>query len=1197
MTTPPKTIMTRREFLTTVAGTAASLSVFPDNLYAQNRPAAPTGLRIGTNPPPPSTPSGFSAAAASSSQVNLRWSASSGSVTSYLLEWSANGTSGWASVGTTAGTTLSHTGLTASTAYYYRISATGPGGTSGYATASATTQASGTTVSAPAAPSAVAFSAVTATSATITWTRNAINEDGHVVEVSLDGGFGWREATRTASGAATATVLTLLPGRTYIPRVRAFNVGGLSAPAIASTSFTTPLNPATAPATPTNTSALPASDTVMSIAFMLADDQETGVKVYTCATQNGSYTLATTTPARVGQCYLSGLTHSTTYWYQLAATNSLGDSARTAPFSGTTLAAGQVASPTGRNPQFVWTPQWQAAWNQALADYNANPSAPTTRGGQYYKQILTVANGAPGSSYAQWGLFQMLVFQITGNTSYATAALACLDYYSTAGAYQTVTGVTDSQHFTMNATTLSDYYAAGYNQFRCRFTSGVLNGRILSITSLASKSGGLVTLYAPASSAPSIGDTFVFCSAPFTGQGGFGAVNSLRDNFEEYVLMLDWLWPGLASANQLRVLYAVSCWADYGLGNTGGASPRSYPISLPSPYGACANDALTDNDQTQGTYFGLAMFDNSNLNPNAGTILSGTYRNYASPGWPVGGLTATAISNSSLRNAVERIACCQDGGETIDSGMYSSTLYYPTLGITSLYTALGVENFPRQRRVISDAARFQLQRWTSDFLRMWSWGDEQSPHVLWTPIPQTDAGQWAGACQHIASIGPAAAAHAYARFQQASSVEARFYLLQYPNTPTALVSTQPTSAYAPGIGHAIMRDGWGSTGSQFVADCNAYCTEDHSAWFMGSFDLDRDGEPVITHLEGDWAALVGTGSLDRGDGFPEAVNSMILGGMDKMFDVSGPTAVEPGTAGDYLFAQCSSYGNYAMGTYMPPTIYENEHTRSLLYLPDVTNHAIDTIVVYDRTMVANLRNLAGYPWNTTYSYRPQDSSLPALKQWNLNLRGTPTLNSGDTSWTTPGSQSVRCAHLLPAGFTRTVYNFSVLADCQNAWEVTPTGTIGESSNSYVSSEFVVTPYQLRVIPATAWPAGTAPVWDEFLNVIQVVGSSGTMPAAPATVASTGGLLRGTLLHRTGLNDALVLFGASPHGRVLHAGDTIGWTATASATDIYLFDLDPALSWSTTLDGGSSTVLTVSSQGVARLPAVAGSGSHTLGIFP
>jgi hypothetical protein len=82
----------------------------------------------------------------SATQINLLWT-NVANESSYKLEWSANGTTGWTQIGGTIAantTTFSHTGLTASTAYYYRVSAIGDGvtyATSGFGTANGTTSA------------------------------------------------------------------------------------------------------------------------------------------------------------------------------------------------------------------------------------------------------------------------------------------------------------------------------------------------------------------------------------------------------------------------------------------------------------------------------------------------------------------------------------------------------------------------------------------------------------------------------------------------------------------------------------------------------------------------------------------------------------------------------------------------------------------------------------------------------------------------------------------------------------------------------------------------------------------------------------------------------------------------------------------------------------------------------------------------
>lgn len=95
----------------------------------------------------PSAPAGFTAAAVSSSQINLSWNASTDNVgvTGYRVE-SCSGAScaNFAEIAAPTATSYSNTGLTSNTSHTYRVrAADAAGNLSGYsATASATTQAS-----------------------------------------------------------------------------------------------------------------------------------------------------------------------------------------------------------------------------------------------------------------------------------------------------------------------------------------------------------------------------------------------------------------------------------------------------------------------------------------------------------------------------------------------------------------------------------------------------------------------------------------------------------------------------------------------------------------------------------------------------------------------------------------------------------------------------------------------------------------------------------------------------------------------------------------------------------------------------------------------------------------------------------------------------------------------------------------------
>ena len=155
----------------------------------------------GPPPAPPNPPSGLTATAASSSQINLAWTASTSSgVTGYLVErCQGSGCTGFAQVATVAGTTYNDTGLLAGTSYNYRVRATDAAGNlSGYSnTASATTGAIKFVQVNYAAPQTAQ------TSATVTYKAAQGAGDLNVVVV------GWNDST------ATVTSVTDVKGNVY----------------------------------------------------------------------------------------------------------------------------------------------------------------------------------------------------------------------------------------------------------------------------------------------------------------------------------------------------------------------------------------------------------------------------------------------------------------------------------------------------------------------------------------------------------------------------------------------------------------------------------------------------------------------------------------------------------------------------------------------------------------------------------------------------------------------------------------------------------------------------------------------------------------------------------------------------------------------------------------------------------------------
>lgn len=126
----------------------------------------------------PSAPGGLLASAASSSGVNLSWTAvappANCSVSSYTVYRSTiNGFTPSASnqVGTASGTSFSDSGLSAATTYYYVVEAVDGAGSSGPSSqASATTQSvGGSCTSVPGAPSGLSAAATSSGSINLSW--------------------------------------------------------------------------------------------------------------------------------------------------------------------------------------------------------------------------------------------------------------------------------------------------------------------------------------------------------------------------------------------------------------------------------------------------------------------------------------------------------------------------------------------------------------------------------------------------------------------------------------------------------------------------------------------------------------------------------------------------------------------------------------------------------------------------------------------------------------------------------------------------------------------------------------------------------------------------------------------------------------------------------------------------------------------
>jgi chitodextrinase len=185
----------------------------------------------------PGAPQSFTATAASSTQINLSWSAPASNggaaITSYTLKRGAT------TIYTGAGTSFSDTGLSFATGYSYTVLATNSVGNGPTASANATTL-----VNIPSAPTSFSASAVSSTQINLSWAAPSSNGGGAITSYTLR-----RGGTVIYTGAGTSFSdggLSRVTGYSYT--VAATNSAGTGPTASASAT-----TQGTVPGTPTIT--------------------------------------------------------------------------------------------------------------------------------------------------------------------------------------------------------------------------------------------------------------------------------------------------------------------------------------------------------------------------------------------------------------------------------------------------------------------------------------------------------------------------------------------------------------------------------------------------------------------------------------------------------------------------------------------------------------------------------------------------------------------------------------------------------------------------------------------------------------------------------------------------------------------------------------------------------------------------------
>ena len=160
----------------------------------------------------------------SSSQVHLSWTSTATGILRFYLERRTS-TGSYAEVNQPgpAVTTFDDTGLTAATAYLYRLRVETGAGFSAYSAEATAT----TTQALPAAPTNLQATAVSTTQVSLTWTNNAPTATAIRVESRTATASAFTDIGAAATITSTA-IINLQANSTYTFRVRAQSAGGYS---------------------------------------------------------------------------------------------------------------------------------------------------------------------------------------------------------------------------------------------------------------------------------------------------------------------------------------------------------------------------------------------------------------------------------------------------------------------------------------------------------------------------------------------------------------------------------------------------------------------------------------------------------------------------------------------------------------------------------------------------------------------------------------------------------------------------------------------------------------------------------------------------------------------------------------------------------------------------------------------------------